>query len=110
MGFSWNYLTRRFLLQNYRDYIAMTMIGCYFGSYFLTTISKSRDNEFVMQHIYTDDESDISFRDVTNKTDGAMKRKITVAYAAKVNQMRAEKERAAQLDAFNFLHGTNLQL
>jgi len=110
MGFSWNYLTRRFLLQNYRDYIAMTMIGCYGGGYWLTMVTKGRDNDFVMQHIYTDDESDITFREATNKTDGAMKRKYAVAYAAKVNQLRAEKERAAQLDAFNFLHGTNLQL
>jgi hypothetical protein len=63
-----------------------------------------------MQHIFTDDESDISFRDNTNKTDGAIKRKISVAYADKIHRMRAEKERAAQLDAFNFFHGTKLEL
>ena len=42
------------------------------------------DNEFVCQHIYTDDESDISFRETTNKTDGAVKRKLTMAYVEKI--------------------------
>jgi len=31
-------------------------------------------------------------------------------YATKIRLMRAEKERAAQLDAFNYLNGKNLQL
>ena len=110
MGFSWTYLTRRFLLQNHRDYLAMMMIFSFGGSTYFQWVTKKRDNEFVTQHIYTDDESDISFRDVTNKTDGAVKRKLTLAYADKIRQMRAEKERVAQLDAFNYLNGTNLQL
>ena len=86
----------------------MTIISSYFFGNFLQWVSRKNDNEYVMQHVYTDDESDISFRDTNNKTDGAMKRKITLAYAAKVKQMRADKERAAQLDAFNYLNGTNL--
>ena len=110
MGFSWIYLTKRFLLQNHRDYFAMVMIGCYGFSSYLQWVTENRDNEFSMQHIYTDDESDINYRNVTNKTDGAMKRKLTLAYAEKIRQMRAEKERVAQLDAFNYLNGTNLQL
>lgn len=110
MGFSWIYLTRRFLLQNHRDYFSMVMIGCFGFSTFLQYTTKSRDNEYVMQHIYTDDESDITYRNVGNKTDGAMKRKLTLAYAEKIRKMRAEKERAAQLDAFNYLNGSNLQL
>ena len=48
-----------------------------------------------MQHIYTDDESDISYRERTNKTDGAVKRKIVTEYAEKIKKMRAEKEREA---------------
>ena len=110
MSFSWNYLTRRFLFQNYRDYIAMTMIGSYVGGQFLESMAKQDDNEFVMQHIYTDDESDISYRETTNKTDGAVRRKIIFAYADKIRQMRAAKEREAQLDAFNYLNGKNLTL
>jgi hypothetical protein len=39
MSFSWNYLTRRFLLQNYRDYIAMTMIGSYGWGMFLSKVT-----------------------------------------------------------------------
>lgn len=110
MGFSWTYLTRRFLLQNHRDYFAMTMIGCFAFSSYLQYVASKKDNEFVMQHVYTEDESDMNFRDVTNKTDGAVKRKLTLAYADKIRQMRAERERAAQLDAYNYLNGTNLQL
>lgn len=95
MSFSWTYLTRRFLLQNYRDYMAMTMIGSYGVGTWITYESKKRDNEHCMQHIYTDDESDFTYRNVTNKTDGAVKRKIALAYTDKIKQMRADKERAA---------------
>ena len=111
MSFSWNYLTRRFLLQNNRDYLAVTLIGSYAASQFLRHCTYSDDDtEYVTQRIYTDDESDMAYREKTNKTDGAVRRKLALAYASKVRQMRAEKERAAQLDAFNYLHGTNLQL
>ena len=95
MGFSWNYLTRRFLLQNHRDWIAMGMISSMVLSKWLVWLSQSRDAEFVMQHIYTHDESDISFREKTNMTDGAVKRTKILAYAEKIRQMRADKERAA---------------
>lgn len=40
-------MTRRFLLQNYRDYIAMSMIASYGASQFLTSVSRADDNEFV---------------------------------------------------------------
>ena len=110
MSFSWSYLTRRFLFQNYRDYLAMGMIGSYVGGQFLTYVSTEDDNSFVRQHIYTDDESDVAYRDKTNKTDGAVRRKLIFAYAQRIHAMRAEKERAAQLDAFNYLHGKNLEL
>ena len=45
--------------------------------------------------VYTDDESDISFKEETNKTDAAVKRKLAFAYTEKIKQMRAERERAA---------------
>ena len=95
MSFSWTYLTRRFLLQNYRDYFAMGIIGSYGASQFLGSCGRRRDDEWVTQHIYTDDESDMSYRDKSNKTDGAVRRKLIVAYAEKIHAMRAEKERAA---------------
>ncbi len=88
----------------------MTMIGTYVGAQFVGAMAAQDDNEFVCQHIYTDDESDISFRETTNKTDGAVKRKLTMAYVQKIQKLRADKEREAQLDAFNFLNGKNLQL
>lgn len=74
MSFSWNYLTRRFLFQNHRDYVAMTMIGSFVGSAVLSSWTKKDVNEEWNQHVFTDDESDIAFREVTNKTDGAVKR------------------------------------
>lgn len=95
MSFSNTYLTRRFLLQNHRDMIAMTMIGSWALSKYIHWLSQSDDDQFVMQHVYTDDESDISYREKTNKTDGAVKRKMIIAYAEKIQQMRAEKERKA---------------
>ena len=75
--------------------IAMTMIGSWALSKYIHWLSQSDDDQFVMQHVYTDDESDISYREKTNKTDGAVKRKMIIAYAEKIQQMRAEKERKA---------------
>ena len=110
MSFSWNYLTRRFLFQNHRDYVAMAMIGSFVGSSLMSSWTKKDVNEHWNQHVFTDDESDIAFREVTNKTDGAVKRKLILAYREKILSMRAEKERQAQLDAFNYLNGKNLSL
>ena len=110
MSFSNTYLTRRFLLQNHRDIVAMTMIGTWALSKYLHWLTTTEDDSFVMQHVYTDDESDVSYREKTNKTDGAVKRKLILAYAEKIHRMRAEKERAAQLDAYNYLNGKSLQL
>lgn len=95
MSFSNTYLTRRFVLQNHRDMIAMVTVGMFFTAKFFNYVAENDDAEFVMQHIYTDDESDISFRDKTNKTDGAVRRKLIIAYGDKIRMMRAEKERAA---------------
>ena len=110
MGFSHTYLTKRFFFQNYRDWTAMAFIGSYIMAQMMSALTVKSDNDWVMQHIYTDDESDISYRNQSNKTDGAVRRKIILSYAAKIRQMRAEKEREAQLDAFNYLNGTNLKL
>ena len=88
----------------------MGMIGMFIVGKAITYEQTNRDNEFVMQHIYTDDESDVTYRNITNKTDGAVKRKIVTEYCDKIKQMRADKERAAQLDAFNYLDDKNLKL
>ena len=75
--------------------MAMGIIGSYLLGTSLSYLTVRSDNEFVCQHIYTDDESDISFREVTNKTDGAMRRKLIFAYADKIRTLRAQKEREA---------------
>jgi len=60
--------------------------------------------------VYTHDESDIAYREVTNRTDGAVKREHAISYAEKIKKMRAERERAAALDAFNYLNRKKLEL
>ena len=95
MSFSWLNLTRRPWFQNYRDWTAMSMISSYCVAQGVTWWTKKKDNEFVMTHIYTDDESDMYFRDIRNKTDSAVRVKLIKAYAEKIKSMRAEKERAA---------------
>ena len=63
-----------------------------------------------MQRVYTHDESDIQYREVTNRTDGAVKREHAIRYAEKIKLLRAQKEREAALDAFNYLNGKNLSV
>ena len=93
MSFSWTYLTRRYVFMNYRDYAAVGLIGSYGVGSMITYFAENDDNEWTMQHVYTDDETDISYREVTNKTDGAVKRKLGLAYRDKIHALRAEKER-----------------
>ena len=95
MSFSWTYLTRRFLLQNNRDYCAVMIVGTYaFGKVF-GHIAKQDDNNWINQRVYTHDETDIKYREVTNRTDGAVKREHALKYAEKIKKIRAERERAA---------------
>ena len=95
MSFSWLNLTRRPWFQNYRDWTAMTMIASYGIAGGIEWWSNKKNAEFVTTHIYTDDESDMYFRDIRNKTDSAVRVKLIKAYAEKIKSMRAEKERAA---------------
>ena len=39
------------------------------------------DNEFIMQRVYTHDETDIQFRETINMTDSAVKRDKTIKFA-----------------------------
>ena len=110
MSFSWTYLTRRFVGMNYRDYAAMMMVSTYVVGQTFRATTKSDDNLWTRQQVYTHDETDIRYRETTNRTDGAVKREHAMKYAAKIKAMRAERERAAQLDAFNYLHGKNLSV
>jgi hypothetical protein len=43
--------------------------------------------------LYTDDETDISYRDAGNKTDAAVKREKLMKFAQKVKDARAQRER-----------------
>ena len=88
----------------------MTMITSYVVAQGMAAWANKKEQEYVSTYIYTDDESDIYYRDVKNKTDSAVRVKIIKEHVEKVKQMRAEKERAAQLDAFNYLNGKDLKL
>lgn len=50
------------------------------------------------------------FKETNNKTDGAVKRVKAMKYAEKIKAMRAENERAAQLDAYNYLNAKNYKI
>ena len=80
MSFSSVYLTRRFVGMNYRDLFAVSMIGSFVLSKVASHVTKSRDNESFFQHLYTDDESDITFRNTGNKTDQAVRMKLAKQY------------------------------
>ena len=95
---------------NYRDIIAVTMIGSFAIGQMTSYLEKSRTNEGTFQHIYTEDESDISYRNTNNKTDSAVRASKAKAYRAKIEEARAKNEREAQLDAYNYLNGRELQL
>lgn len=73
-------------------------------------VANDDDNNWTLQTVYIHDESDISYRELSNRTDGAIKREHAIRYAEKIKKMRAEKERAAALDAFNYLNGKHLSL
>jgi hypothetical protein len=107
MSLSWTYITRRFILQNYRDAIAVGIIGSFFSAKFLNYVSQSGDNEFMRCRLYTNDETDIEYREAHNKTDAAVRREKVMRFAKEIKAARAEKEREQQLDAYNFLNGKN---
>ena len=107
MSFSWTYITRRFILQNYRDAISIGIIASFFSSKFLIYNSKKSDNDWTMTRLYTEDETDVAYRDVTNKTDSAVKRDKINRFTWQVKEARAKREREMQLDAYNYLNGKN---
>ena len=110
MSTSWTYLTRRFIAYNYRDYIAVSLIGGFVLEQGYRRVAQSHDDDWLTTVVYTHDESDVSFKEETNMTDASIKRKHAFAYTEKIKKLRAERERAAQLDAFNYLNGTDLKL
>ncbi len=107
MSFSYIYLTRRQFLMNYRDAIGVGIITSYFGSKFLTYNSRKSENDWTLTRLYTEDETDVHYRDVTNKTDASVKRDKITRFARDMKATRAQKEREMQLDAYNYLFGKN---
>ena len=108
MSTSWTYLTRRFILQNYRDYVCATIVCSYALGVTLQYLAHADDDQWSRQRVYTHDESDIRYKETSNRTDGAVKREHAIRYAEKIKLMRAQKEREAALDAFNYLNNKNL--
>ena len=106
----YHYFTRRFIFQNYRDYIAVGIVSSYIAGSYVRKMSADDDNAFTLQKVYTHDESDQMYKETTNRTDGAVRREHALRYAERIRKIRAEREREAQLDAFNYLFGKNLEL
>ena len=93
MSLSWIYLTRRNFLMNYRDAIGVGIITSYFGAKFLNYNSQKSDNDWTLTRVYTDDETDVHYRDVNNKTDATVKREKIEKFAREMKAARAERER-----------------
>ena len=49
---------------NYRDYAAVGLIGSYVVGSGIQAMAEGDDNAWTMQHVYTDDETDIAYREV----------------------------------------------
>ncbi|CDW88001.1 UNKNOWN [Stylonychia lemnae] len=100
---NWNYLTKRFVLQNYRDFIAVSLITSFATSKLFAHFSKSADNYYILQRVYTHDETDINFKNPLNKTDQAVRREKLFAFRQHVLENRAKKEREQeQRNSINF--------
>ena len=104
MSLSWTFLTKSFLPMRYRDYFAVICIGKFTFNKYISYMSDSSDDSFVMTRVYTHDESDIAFREPNNMTDGAVRRDKIISFAKKIKEERAKKEREAMLDAYNYLN------
>ena len=74
MSLSWTYLTKSFVLMRYRDVLAVSLVGTYFFSNYIQYQTHKADKEAIMDRFYTDDESDIEYRELYNKTDAAVRR------------------------------------
>ena len=104
MSLSWTFLTKSFLPLRYRDYFAVMCIGKFGYNKFINYHSEQMDRDFVMTRVYTHDESDIEFREIHNMVDSAVRRDKTIAFAKRIKEERAKKERDAMLDAYNYLN------
>ena len=58
----------------------------YFEKFFLIII-------FLQNRVYTNDETDVEYREKYNKTDGAMKRELTMKFAKEIKALRSKRER-----------------
>merc|ERR1712070_97460 len=105
MSVNWTFLTKSFMPMRYRDTFAVAIIGGWAINKWVNYNTEGRDQEFVMTRLYTHDESDIEFREAYNMTDAAVKRDKIMAFAARVKEERARRERTAMLEAYNELNG-----
>ena len=50
-------------------------------------------NAIIQTRVYTEDETDVTYRETNNKTDAAVKREKSIKFARKIKEIRAQKER-----------------
>lgn len=105
----WNFLTKPIIWMRHRELIVYAIFGFYFLNKTKSFIDRKNAYHFVEARVYTHDESDFSYRERHNKTDGAVSREKILKFRESVLKERAVREREAMLDAYDYLHGTNLK-
>ena len=109
MSLSWTFLTKPFIGLRYREVIAGATIGMYFFQTYIDYNASGDDDEAVMTRIWCHDESNVKWRERNNETDDAVRRVKMIQFSEAIKIERAKKERAAMLEAYNYLNGKNLE-
>ena len=80
MSLSWTFLTKSFIGTKYRDVIAGIVVTKWVAGKLINNKARQNDNDNIMTRVYTNDESDIAFRDPMNKADHIVKREKLHAF------------------------------
>ena len=105
---SWTYLSKPIIWMRHREFVVYFIFASYFLNKSKAYLDRRNNHSFIEARIYTHDESDISFKERTNKSDSAVSREKILAFRESVLKERVNKEREAMIDAYDYLYGTNL--
>ena len=89
MSLSWTFLTKSFMPLRYRDTLAGLIIVNFCANKWNNYNAEQSDNH-IMTRVYTHDESDITFKEVGNMNDSAVRRTKTIEFANRVKLERAK--------------------
>ena len=94
---------------NNRDRIMMILIGLFLTKKWSDRCHRQASEQQIFKWAPIEDESDVLFREVNNKTDDVVIKRIAAAYKQRILQNRAALEREQMLDAYNYLNNKNHQ-